>query len=545
MAKGKGKRVKAVTSESSSSTVEISRKRSKAGRKHITCRETEDQRRQLVDQTEEEDVDQVIFQKNVQKSLKKTSSLEKTVKEFLEGLQDYVEDEARFKYSLLPSMSSQDCESARFGQQESWIKLLLNIEELQPSLITLLLEKLPEFSGEDEESVFDKSDSSNLPKLILDKFYWLGRVVKAKEMTNKMLEMIEVCSPAVQKEIINCISEAVTDSEHNDVAIKLKELMEQNSSLTIPALNALNNLNVMPELLSEVCKSALQTLSSADLEDLPVIVKFILRTVTPSTSLEVIKRVTQFSPSTSAFLPLVLLKTKGHIHQVRSYGRSISATSLFTTYPEFDDSDCKDKTFSYTSMKEMNVMWTYKKGDKVIEIGYMNVDTLRQNLLVLLGDREHLRIEVFAPYYNHLKYDIDPEEGEQYGVTEEVKDIFYEFDIDEKDYLTKEEIENLTLEQLKEFARRVDLPTVPPEQPNYEYKEEKEEEIEDAKEEAEDKEGVSQVKEDEEEKEDEQVDEDKEDAETKAEDKEEEQEEAQEEPKVHGHGHDHHDHDEL
>ncbi|XP_071815861.1 Fanconi anemia group D2 protein-like isoform X2 [Apostichopus japonicus] len=45
----------------------------------------------------------------------------------------------------------------------------------------------------------------------------------------------------------------------------------------------------MPELLSEVCKSALQTLSSADLEDLPVIVKFILRTVTPSTSLEVIK----------------------------------------------------------------------------------------------------------------------------------------------------------------------------------------------------------------------------------------------------------------
>lgn len=29
-------------------------------------------------------------------------------------------------------------------------------------------------------SVFDKPDSSNLPKLILDKFYWLGRVVKAK-----------------------------------------------------------------------------------------------------------------------------------------------------------------------------------------------------------------------------------------------------------------------------------------------------------------------------------------------------------------------------
>lgn len=53
----------------------------------------------------------------------------------------------------------------------------------------------------------------------------------------------------------------------------------------------------------------------------------------------------------------------------------------------------------------------------------MNLDTLRENLLVLLGDREHLRIEVFAPYFNHLKYDIDPEEAEQYGVSDEVKEV--------------------------------------------------------------------------------------------------------------------------
>ncbi|KAJ8047067.1 Fanconi anemia group D2 protein [Holothuria leucospilota] len=243
-------------------------------------------------------VDQAVFQKNVQKALKKQLSVSEAVRDFLEGLQSYTEDESRLKFSLLSSSASPDCESARSGQQDSLIRLLLKIEEVQPTLITILLEKLPVFMGEDD-TVFDRTESANLPKLILSQFYWLD-VVKAKEMTSKMTEMIEVCSPTVQHEIILCVPEVITDDEHNNVAKKLKELLEQNSDLTVSILNALSNLNVIPDLLKEVCQSALQTLDSARLEDLPIIVKFILSTVNNSNALEVIGQLRQSLDFTSS-----------------------------------------------------------------------------------------------------------------------------------------------------------------------------------------------------------------------------------------------------
>ena len=52
---------------------------------------------------------------------------------------------------------------------------------------------------------------------------------------------------------------------------------------------------------------------------------------------------------------------------MRSYSRSISATILFASAPTFDKSDCENATFEYTDLTQVRVMWTYKKGDKVIK----------------------------------------------------------------------------------------------------------------------------------------------------------------------------------
>ncbi|XP_033099082.1 bifunctional peptidase and arginyl-hydroxylase JMJD5-like [Anneissia japonica] len=64
-------------------------------------------------------------------------------------------------------------------------------------------------------------------------------------------------------------------------------------------------------------------------------------------------------PGDCVFIP------SGYFHQVRSYGRSMSYAILFTTEPNFNDSDCSDD-FPYTSLDQVPVFWTYKKGDKVI-----------------------------------------------------------------------------------------------------------------------------------------------------------------------------------
>ncbi|XP_022104971.1 Fanconi anemia group D2 protein-like isoform X2 [Acanthaster planci] len=234
-------------------------------------------------------VDQAMFQLKLTKALKRSSDPEQIVEEFTAGIQNHIEDAVRFKYSLLPTATSTECESARGGSQDSLMRLLMGIDELQSAVITVLLEKLPEFM-EDQESMFDHSHAANLPKLILNQFQWLDRVLNSKEMTDKMLEMVDVSSLSIQKEIISCIPEVVSDAEHSAVATKLQELLFSNSDLTIPVLDALSNLNLTPDLMTEVRNAALQTLLSADLEDLPVIVKFILQSVTSSDAVDVISQ---------------------------------------------------------------------------------------------------------------------------------------------------------------------------------------------------------------------------------------------------------------
>lgn len=67
----------------------------------------------------------------------------------------------------------------------------------------------------------------------------------------------------------------------------------------------------------------------------------------------------------------------GYLHQVRSYGRSISETLLFTPTRWFNDSDCETTDLGYTSLADVELKWTYVKGQKEIEMGYMNPELIR------------------------------------------------------------------------------------------------------------------------------------------------------------------------
>ena len=66
-----------------------------------------------------------------------------------------------------------------------------------------------------------------------------------------------------------------------------RDLLLENNELAVPILDALSNLNLRPDLLTEVRGSVMQTLASVDLEDLPVIVKFLLQTLSSNDALEV------------------------------------------------------------------------------------------------------------------------------------------------------------------------------------------------------------------------------------------------------------------
>ncbi|KAJ8301396.1 hypothetical protein KUTeg_020383 [Tegillarca granosa] len=210
--------------------------------------------------------DQAVFQRNLSKALKKHENYPGVIDEFVEGFQEYIEDLKKFHYSLLPTMTATDCDSARSKSQDCLVRLMLGIDMLQPKLMTCLLEKLAEFMEDD--CIYENGEKVNLPRMLMSQFRWLDRIVNGKEVTEKMLEIIGIVSLDIQREIITCLPDVVEDSEHADVRT-----------------------------------SVIQTLVSVEMEDLPVVIKFLLQSVTPQDALEVVSEIRNNLDFNSSFEP--------------------------------------------------------------------------------------------------------------------------------------------------------------------------------------------------------------------------------------------------
>uniref|UniRef100_M3ZHF3 FA complementation group D2 n=1 Tax=Xiphophorus maculatus TaxID=8083 RepID=M3ZHF3_XIPMA len=235
-------------------------------------------------------VDQVVFQKRIQQQLQKSPRYPDILKEFITDLEAYIENPDRFRNCLLPCISS---------FQESLIRMLLGIEMLQTLIISTLLEKLPEF-------MFDTVDGGlNIPRMIINQLKWLDRVVDTKELAVKLMELVSVAPVEVQRDIITSLPEILEDSQHNDIARELA-LLQENTQLTVPILDALSSLNLSSSLLTEVREAVMATLAAVQLEDLPVVVKFILHSVSASNAYEVVSNLRQKLELEQCVLPPVL-----------------------------------------------------------------------------------------------------------------------------------------------------------------------------------------------------------------------------------------------
>ena len=135
---------------------------------------------------------------------------------------------------------------------------------------------------------------------------------------------------------------------------------------------------------------------------------------------------------------------------------------LFTASPDdtFKPTGCESETFEYTPMSKVNVHWTYKKGDRVIEMGYLNIEKLRKMLLNEFEDGGVHKIsrEDFITFRKESfsTADSDPED---LPTAEEIFDDI--IDPEGKGYFTKEDVKNMSVERLKDIARAVDVPHGP------------------------------------------------------------------------------------
>uniref|UniRef100_A0A8C8ZFJ8 FA complementation group D2 n=1 Tax=Prolemur simus TaxID=1328070 RepID=A0A8C8ZFJ8_PROSS len=258
-------------------------------------------------------VDQIIFQKKLFQTLRKHPSYPKIIEEFVSGLESYIEDQDSFRNCLLSCERLQD-EEASMGTSysKSLIKLLLGIDILQPAIIKTLFEKLPEF-------LFEKmtSDGINMPRLIISQLKWLDRVVDGKDLTTKIMQLISIAPEYLQHDFITSLPEILGDSQHADVGKELSDLLMENTSLTVPILDVLSSLRLDSNLLSKVRQLMMGKLCSVRLDDLPVIIKFILHSITATDALEVISELREKLDLQHCILPSRLqasqskLKSKG------------------------------------------------------------------------------------------------------------------------------------------------------------------------------------------------------------------------------------------
>ncbi|XP_029288541.1 Fanconi anemia group D2 protein [Cottoperca gobio] len=266
-------------------------------------------------------VDQVVFQKRIQKQLRKSPRYPGIVQEFTTGLESHIEDPERFRNCLLPCVPRlSDGDSSCVGSfQESLLRMLLGIEMLQTFIINTLLEKLPEFMLDGAAD-----GGLNIPHTIINQFKWLDRVVDSKELAAKLMELVSVAPVEVQRDIITSLPEILDDSQHNDIARELNSLLQENTQLTVPILDALSSLNLSSSLLTEVRGAVMATLAAVQLEDLPVVVKFLLHSVSASDACEVVCNLRKKLELEQCVLPPVLQASQSRI---KSKGSAASTST--------------------------------------------------------------------------------------------------------------------------------------------------------------------------------------------------------------------------
>uniref|UniRef100_A0A7N6AQA6 FA complementation group D2 n=1 Tax=Anabas testudineus TaxID=64144 RepID=A0A7N6AQA6_ANATE len=262
-------------------------------------------------------VDQIVFQKRIQQQLQKSPRYPGIIQEFISGLESHIEDPERFRNCLLPCVPQlSDGDASSF--HESLLRMLLAIEMLQTYIINTLLEKLPEFIFLSFINVIF------IPRIIINQLKWLDRVVDSKELAVKLMELVSVAPVEVQRDIITSLPEILEDSQHNDIARQLNSLLQENTQLTVPILDALSSLNLSSSLLTEVREAVMSTLTAVQLEDLPVVVKFILHSVSASDAYEVVCNLRKKLELEQCVLPPVLQASQ---NRMKSKGAALPAST--------------------------------------------------------------------------------------------------------------------------------------------------------------------------------------------------------------------------
>lgn len=117
----------------------------------------------------------------------------------------------------------------------------------------MLLEKIPEYFHVIPEHLGTSlSLEDDVARLIINQFRWLDFIVDPDVFTDKLMQVLSICPLHLKKEIIGSLPEIIGDQNNRTVVDGLEQMLEEDSSIIVPVLDSLSNLNLDDQLQEQV-----------------------------------------------------------------------------------------------------------------------------------------------------------------------------------------------------------------------------------------------------------------------------------------------------
>ena len=123
------------------------------------------------------------------------------------------------------------------------------------------------------------TNDEDIPRLILNQLRWLDFLEDGAHLVEKIKESLQICNPAVQRDIILCTPDIVEDEFHAEIVETLIDILDGDAQFVAPVLESLSNLNFSSNSVTAeaVLEKSLDLLSSANSSDVPTVLKFLLQ----------------------------------------------------------------------------------------------------------------------------------------------------------------------------------------------------------------------------------------------------------------------------
>uniref|UniRef100_A0A8V5GLG7 Uncharacterized protein n=1 Tax=Melopsittacus undulatus TaxID=13146 RepID=A0A8V5GLG7_MELUD len=162
---------------------------------------------------------------------------------------------------------------------------------------------------------------TDFPRLIINQFKWLDKALDSQDLVKNLMQLVSVSPVPIQHDIITSLPEILEDSQ---VDYKPSGILSTNITVSVN-----HGLTADPVLLSpQVRQSAMTIVPSVKLEDLPVVIKFILHNVKATDAVEVISDLRKNLDLSSCDLPLKILSSQ---KKAKSQVQASSSMSQVTT----------------------------------------------------------------------------------------------------------------------------------------------------------------------------------------------------------------------